>query len=137
MVAGVRYEEVQCFLGGVDHQKAVDEELERLTDSQKSVMARLLEFKTSDALRQTLQKKALQKSKLGANRKAALSGEALEEKLKARNETNEELSAGGHTAKRLLKVKLRPNQQRRQRRKPNQQPPLEGAQHLQIDLTRI
>ena len=131
-VAGARYEEVQCFLGGIDHLKAVDEELERLTDSQKSVRARLLEFETSDALRQTLQRKALKKSKMSANRKAALSGEALEAKLKAHKETNEKLrkqlletgwsvpklvgsleprvgakkqSAAAHSAKCLLKIK--------------------------------
>ena len=90
-VAGIGYEEVQCFLGGVDLQKAVNEELERLTHSQKSVRARLLEFDTSDALRHTLQRKADLKIKLSTNRKATLFGEGLKAKLKARNETNDKL----------------------------------------------
>ena len=90
-VAGVKYEEVQCFLGETTHQEAVEKELERLTDVQKSIRTRLLELDTSEALRNTLQKKAAEKKRRGAAAMAARSGEALETKLKARKETNEKL----------------------------------------------
>ena len=90
-VAGVEYEEVQCFLGD-DHEKAVEKGLERLTHSQRSVRSRLQEFTTSEALRNTLQKKAKAKAKRLATRRAALTGEEQEKKLKARKETNEMLT---------------------------------------------
>ena len=91
VVAGVKYEEVQCFLGAADHQKTVDLELQRLTHSQKSLRARLLEFDTSEALRNTLQKKAAEKKKRNAAVRASLTGDALKAKQQKTLETNEKL----------------------------------------------
>ena len=93
-VAGVKYEEVQCFLGetGAEHDEAVDMELKRLSDRQKSIRERLLQLETSEALRQTLQKKADGKKKRLEARRAAGIGEALKQKEKKRLEVNEKLT---------------------------------------------
>ena len=45
VVAGKKYEQVQCFLGDVDWNNAMDLELERLEHAQKSVKDRLQELR--------------------------------------------------------------------------------------------
>ena len=92
-VAGIRYEEIQCFLGDVDLEAAEALELKRLSDCQKSLRSRLQERETSEITRHTLKIKALQKRKRAANAKAKLEGEALEETLKARRDVREKLTA--------------------------------------------
>ena len=73
-VAGVKYEEIQCFLGDVDLETAEALELKRLSDCQKSLRSRLQERETSEITRHTLKIKALQKRKRAANAKAKLDG---------------------------------------------------------------
>ena len=92
MVAGGKYEEVQCFLGEFDWQDAMDKDVERLIQSQKSIKHRLLQIFTSEALRDTLQLRAAERKKRAESKRAACSGEALEKRQKARYEVNLKLT---------------------------------------------